>query len=73
MAGDRNVTIIEPGDDRSTDDESDGKPYIIWNQEESSIRPRGREEKRPHVPKNVGHRIQVSNDAKRFASEVGLR
>ena len=39
----------------------------------SSTRPRGREEKRPHVPKNIGDRIQVSDDAKRFASEVGLR
>ena len=72
MADDRNVTIIELEDDRTVDDESDGKAYIIWK-EWSSIRPREREGKRPHVPKNIGDRIQVSDDEKRFASEVGLR
>ena len=49
------------------------KLYIIWKKEQSSIRPRGREEKRPHVPKNIGDWTQDSDDAKRFASEVGLR
>ena len=72
MADDRNVTIIEPEDDRTADDESDGKPYIIWKLR-SSIRPREREGEWPHVPKNIGDRIQVSDDEKRFASEVGLR
>ena len=66
MAGDGNVTTIEPGDFRTADDESDGKPYIIWNKEQSSTRPRGREENRPHVPKNIGDRLQVSDDAERL-------
>ena len=47
--------------------------YIIWKKVQFSIRPRGRENKGPHVPKNIGDRIQVSDDAKRFASDVGLR
>ena len=73
VADDRNVTIIKPGDDGTADDESDEKPYIIWKKEQSSSRPRGREETRPHVAKNICDRMQVSADAKRFASEVGLR
>ena len=53
VAEDRNGTIIEPGDGRTADDESDGKPYIVWKKGQSSIRPHGREKKRPHVPKKV--------------------
>ena len=49
------------------------KQFFIWKKEQSPIRPRGREEKRPHVPKNIGDQIQVSDDEKRVASEVGLR
>ena len=67
VADDRNVTIIELGDDRSADDESDGKPNKSGRR--SGLRPRGRED----VSKNIGGRIQVSDEAKRFASEVGLR
>ena len=73
VADDRNVTIIELGDDGTADDLSDGKTEHMWKKDRSSIRPRGREEKRPHVPKNIGHQEQVLDDAKRFASEVGLR
>ena len=73
VADNRNVTISEPGDDRTADDESDGKSNIIWETEQSSTRSRGREEKRPHVSKNTGDQMQVSADAMRFASEVGLR
>ena len=83
MADDRNETIIELGDDRTADNESDGKLYIIPNKEQFSTRPCGCEKKRSHVPKNVddprvlpdllGDRKHASDDAKRFSSEVGLR
>ena len=83
VADDRKVTIIESGDDRTADDESDGKLYIIWKNEQFSTRPRRCEKQRPHAPKNIddprvqsdlfGDRKKVSDDAKRFASEVGLR
>ena len=73
VADDGNVTIVESGGDRTADDESDEKLYIVWRKTDLSTRPRGCEEKRPHVPKNIGDRLQVSDDPKRFASEVGLR
>ena len=80
---DRKVMIIELGDDRTADDESDGKLYIIWKKEQFSTRPRRCEKKRPHATKNIdgprvqpdlfGDRKHVSDDAKRLASEVGLK
>ena len=50
VADDRNETIIELGDDRTE------KLCIIGKKKDFSTRPRGREEKMPHVPKNIDER-----------------
>ena len=59
VADGRKVNIIELGDGRTAYDESRGKPNESGRR--SGLRLRGRED----VPKNIGGRIQVSDDAKR--------